>query len=125
MKHTIVAAQASATPCEDDMLRRDFLKTAMATAVLTAVLPVQARKTLAMPNEHFADVDGQHLFYSVHGAGKPLVLLHGGIDPDSFGSNLAELAKGRRVIAVHLEKSCQGQFRTGQSETGVCFFSEC
>lgn len=85
------------------MLRRDFLKTAMATAVLIAALPVQARETPAMSIEHFADVDGQHLFYSVHGAGKPLMLLHGGIDPDSFGSNLAELAKGRQVIAVHLQ----------------------
>jgi len=85
------------------MLRRDFLKTAMATAVLTATLPIQAKKTLAVPNGNFADVDGQHLFYSVHGAGKPLILLHGGIDPDSFGSNLAELAKGRRVIAPHLQ----------------------
>ncbi|WP_225561560.1 alpha/beta hydrolase [Rhodanobacter sp. DHB23] len=85
------------------MLRRDFLKTAMATAVLAAAPPVQARKTPAMSNGHFADVDGQHLFYSVHGAGKPLILLHGGIDPDSFGSNLAELAKGRQVIAPHLQ----------------------
>lgn len=85
------------------MLRRDFLKTAIATAALTAVLPVQAKKTLAMSNEHFADVNGQHLFYSVHGTGKPLILLHGGINPDSFGSNLAELAKRRQVIAVHLQ----------------------
>jgi len=85
------------------MLRRDFLKTAMATAVLAAVLPVQARKTSAMSNERFADVNGQHLFYSVHGAGKPLILLHGGIDPDSFRSNLAVLAKGRQVIAPHLQ----------------------
>src|SRR5579863_6856874 len=85
------------------MLRRDFLKTAMVTAVLTAVLPVQAKKMLAMSNEHFADVNGQHLFYSVHGSGKPLILLHGGINPDSFGSNLPELAKGRQVIAVHLQ----------------------
>lgn len=85
------------------MLRRDFLKTAMAAAVLTAALPVQARKTLAMSNGNFADVNGQHLFYSVHGTGKPLILLHGGINPDSFGSNLAELAKGRQVIAVHLQ----------------------
>jgi pimeloyl-ACP methyl ester carboxylesterase len=85
------------------MLRRDFLKTAIATAVLTAALPIQAKKTLAMSNEHFADVNGQHLFYSVHGAGKPLILLHGGIDPDSFGNNLAELAKRRQVIAVHLQ----------------------
>jgi pimeloyl-ACP methyl ester carboxylesterase len=102
-KNTITAALASSAPREDDMLRRDFLKTAMATAVLTAILPVQAKETLAMSNANFADVNGQHLFYSVHGAGKPLILLHGGINPDSFGSNLAELAKGRQVIAPHLQ----------------------
>jgi pimeloyl-ACP methyl ester carboxylesterase len=85
------------------MLRRDFLKTAAATAVLTATLPVQAKETPAMSNANFADVNGQHIFYSVHGAGKPLILLHGGITPDSFGSNRAELAKGRQVIAVHLQ----------------------
>jgi pimeloyl-ACP methyl ester carboxylesterase len=85
------------------MLRRDFLKTATATAVLTATLPIQAKETPAISNANFADVNGQHIFYSVHGAGKPLVLLHGGIDPDSFGSNLAALAKGRQVIAVHLQ----------------------
>jgi pimeloyl-ACP methyl ester carboxylesterase len=84
------------------MLRRDFLKTATAT-VLTAILPVRATETRAMSNANFADVNGQHIFYSVHGAGKPLLLLHGGIDPDSFGSNLAKLAKGRQVIAPHLQ----------------------
>ncbi|QRN53551.1 alpha/beta fold hydrolase [Dyella caseinilytica] len=56
-----------------------------------------------MSNEHFANVNGQHLFYSVHGTGKPLILLHGGIDPNSFGNNLAELAKSRQVIAPHLQ----------------------
>lgn len=108
------------------MLRRDFLKTATATAVLsgcrprptassrpsTANLPVHAEGTPAMSTAHFADVNGQHLFYSVLGAGKPLILLHGGINPDSFGSNLAELAKGRQVIAVHL----QGHGRTPDTD---------
>lgn len=85
------------------MLRRDFLTTAMATAVLAAALPLQAKKAPGASNEHFADVNGQHLFYSVHGVGKPLILLHGGIDPGSFGSNLDELARQRQVIAVHLQ----------------------
>ena len=85
------------------MNRRDFLKTATAIAVLTAIPPVQARETTTMSREYFADVNGQHIFYSVHGAGKPLILLHGGINPDSFGSNLAALAKGRQVIAAHLQ----------------------
>lgn len=85
------------------MIRRDFLKSATATAALTATLPVQAKGTRARRNAEFADVNGQHIYYSVHGAGKPLILLHGGITPDSFGDNLAELAKGRRVIAPHLQ----------------------
>jgi len=85
------------------MLRREFLETAAATAVPTATLPVQAREPSAMPNANFADVNGQHIFYDVHGAGKPLILLHGGVTPDSFGSNLAELARARQVIAVHLQ----------------------
>src|SRR5262249_51287724 len=103
MTHTITAALASSARREDDMLRRDFLKGATATAVLTAALPVQAEETPAMSDANFADVNGQHIFYSVHGAGKPLILLHGGVNPDSFGSNLAELAKGRQVIALHLQ----------------------
>src|ERR1700740_966862 len=102
MRHTITALASSARR-EDDMNRRDFLKTATATAVLTAIPPVQAKETPTMSKENFADVNDQHIFYSVHGAGKPLILLHGGINPDSFGSNLAELAKGRQVIAVHLQ----------------------
>lgn len=56
-----------------------------------------------MSKANFADVNGQPVFFSLHGAGKPLVLLHGGINPDSFGDNLAELAKCRQVIAVHLQ----------------------
>lgn len=103
VKHAITAALASSAPPEDAMLRRDFLKTAAATAVLATILPVRAKEALVASNGHFADVDGQHLFYSVHGAGKPLVLLHGGIDPESFKGNLAELAKGRQVIAPHLQ----------------------
>src|SRR5512147_2771592 len=85
------------------MLRRDFLKTAAATGALTATLPLECKETPAMPNTNFADLNGQHIFYNVQGTGKPLILLHGGIDPDSFGSNRTELAKGRQVIAVHLQ----------------------
>lgn len=85
------------------MLRREFLKIATVTTVLTAALHVQGQETPAKSDASFADVNGQHIFYSVHGAGKPLILLHGGINPDSFGSNLAELAEDRQVIAVHLQ----------------------
>ena len=94
------------------MHRRDFLKTAAATAAATAALPLECRESPATANGRFADVNGQHVFYRVQGAGKPLILLHGGVDPDSFGSNLAGLARGRRVIAPHL----QGHGRTPDTD---------
>ena len=57
----------------------------------------------------YADVNGIKLYYELHGAGKPLVLLHGGLGAiEMFGPNLPALAKGRQVIAVDL----QGHGRT-------------
>ena len=58
----------------------------------------------------YAPVDGLRMYYEVHGQGRPLVLLHGGlltIDL-SFGDLLPALAAGRRVIATEL----QGHGRT-------------
>jgi pimeloyl-ACP methyl ester carboxylesterase len=85
------------------MLRRDLPEDCHSDRSADCDPSVQAKETPAMSNANFADVNGQHVFYSVHGAGKPLILLHGGVNPDSFGSNLAALAKGRQVIAVHLQ----------------------
>jgi pimeloyl-ACP methyl ester carboxylesterase len=57
----------------------------------------------------YADVNGLSLYYSEHGSGEPLVLLHGGIGSgDMFAAILPELAAGRRVITVDL----QGHGRT-------------
>lgn len=56
-----------------------------------------------MSNLNFADVNDQHIYYDVRGAGKPLILLHGGINPDCFGGNLTALANRRQVISVHLQ----------------------
>jgi pimeloyl-ACP methyl ester carboxylesterase len=53
---------------------------------------------------NYATVNGIALYHEIHGAGEPLVLLHGGVGAsEMFGPNLAALAKGRRVIAVHLQ----------------------
>src|SRR4029079_15610780 len=48
--------------------------------------------------------DGVDYYYEIHGAGEPLLLLHGGLGSiDMFGGNvLPALAKTRRVIAVDL-----------------------
>lgn len=57
----------------------------------------------------YADVNGIKLYYEIHGTGRPLVLLHGGLGAGSmFGSNLSALAKSHQVILVDL----QGHGRT-------------
>ncbi|MGB8636382.1 MAG: alpha/beta hydrolase, partial [Rhodanobacteraceae bacterium] len=71
--------------------------------MLTADRPIRAKEKHAMPNGHFADVNGQHVIYCLHDSGKPLVVLHAGISADSFGGNLAQFARARKVIAPHLQ----------------------
>jgi pimeloyl-ACP methyl ester carboxylesterase len=53
----------------------------------------------------YASVNGLQLYYEVHGSGRPIVLLHGGlltIDLN-FGAMLKPLAANRQVIAVELQ----------------------
>ncbi len=58
---------------------------------------------MSTPNQTgYAPVNGLKLYYEVHGAGAPLVMLHGGgTGSEAFGPNIAALARGRQVIAVH------------------------
>jgi pimeloyl-ACP methyl ester carboxylesterase len=51
---------------------------------------------------HYASVNGLSMYYEVHGAGRPLVLLHGALSAigTSFGKVLPSLAKTRQVIAI-------------------------
>ena len=65
----------------------------------------------------YAPVNGLRMYYEVHGTGRPLVLLHGGlltIDL-SFGDLLPVLAAGRQVIATEL----QGHGRTADIERDI------
>jgi len=50
----------------------------------------------------YAEVHGLKMYYEIHGAGFPLVLLHGGLSAigTSFGKILPGLARGRKVIAI-------------------------
>ena len=58
----------------------------------------------------YADVNGLSLYYEEHGAGEPLVLLHGGFGAaEVMQPIIPALAAGRRVIAVDL----QGHGHTG------------
>ena len=52
----------------------------------------------------YALVNGLNLYYEIHGAGRPLVLLHGGYQTiGAIGPLLPALAQTRQVIAVELE----------------------
>ena len=57
----------------------------------------------------YADVNGINLYYEIHGTGRPLVLLHGGLGSgEMFGANLTALAAEHQVILPDL----QGHGRT-------------
>jgi len=50
--------------------------------------------------EQYAEVNGLRMYYEIHGAGKPLVLLHGAF---GYAAVYPTLAKNRQVIAVELQ----------------------
>jgi pimeloyl-ACP methyl ester carboxylesterase len=52
----------------------------------------------------YAPVNGLKMYYEVHGAGPPLLLLHGAfLTAESWGRLVPELARSRQVIAVELQ----------------------
>ena len=53
----------------------------------------------------YADINGLHLYFEVHGSGKPLILLHGGLGSgEMFGPVIPALvAGGHQVIAPDLQ----------------------
>ena len=61
--------------------------------------PISAQTTAA-PVGNYADVNGLHMYYEIHGTGQPLVLLHG-----AFGTaaSFPILSKDRQVIAIELQ----------------------
>jgi pimeloyl-ACP methyl ester carboxylesterase len=70
----------------------------------------------AQGNGHYAEVNGINLYFEMHGAGRPLILLHGGLGSgEMFGPVLAALAERHQVIAVDL----QGHGRTADIDRPI------
>lgn len=64
----------------------------------------QARVTSEGVAGSYASVNGVELYYEVHGSGRPLIMLHGGLGTiDMFGQFLPALAESRQVIGVELQ----------------------
>jgi pimeloyl-ACP methyl ester carboxylesterase len=52
----------------------------------------------------YVSVNGLEMYYEIHGTGRPLILVHGGVGAiEMFGEVLPLLAEGRQVIAVDLQ----------------------
>ena len=57
----------------------------------------------------YADVNGINLYYEIHGAGRPLILIHGGLGSgEMFGPVMPQFAAHHQVVAPDL----QGHGRT-------------
>lgn len=70
------------------------------------------------PKGDYAEVNGLRMYYEVHGAGDPLVLLHGAyMTIDSMGEVVPGLAETRQVIAVEL----QGHGRTADVDRPLTY----
>jgi len=64
----------------------------------------------------YADVNGINLYYEIHGSGRPLILLHGGLGSgEMFGPVLPALAANHQVIVVDL----QGHGRTADIDRPI------
>jgi pimeloyl-ACP methyl ester carboxylesterase len=64
----------------------------------------------------YAEVNGINLYFETHGAGRPLILLHGGLGSgEMFGPVIPALAQRHQVIAVDL----QGHGRTADIDRPI------
>jgi pimeloyl-ACP methyl ester carboxylesterase len=74
------------------------------------------RTAQAKGTGQYAEVNGINLYYEVHGKGRPLVLLHGGLmSGEMFGPVLPLLAERHQVVAVDL----QGHGRTADIDRPI------
>ena len=65
---------------------------------------VNSKATNKHARSSYASVNGLNLYYEIHGAGEPLILLHGGVGAiEMFGEVLPSLAQNRQVVAVDLQ----------------------
>ena len=80
------------------MCGRSFIAMAAAVGICLAAPAAAPAET---NQSGYASVNGLEMYYEVHGAGRPLVLLHGALMTiESSGELLPSLAETRRVIAV-------------------------
>ena len=73
--------------------------------IFSLIMIITMNRSQAQTTGNYASVNGIKMYYEIHGAGTPLVLIHGGGSTisTSFGRILPLLAKTHKVIAVELQ----------------------
>jgi pimeloyl-ACP methyl ester carboxylesterase len=85
------------------MLKRAFGISATEVMLLSAMALSQSSPA-APVKSGYAPVNGLKMYYEIHGAGEPLILMHGGVGSTGmFSAIMPTLAGSRRVIAVDLQ----------------------
>jgi pimeloyl-ACP methyl ester carboxylesterase len=89
-------------PCHSSKEIDVLLRTLIALAICLTVPVTGLAQTGAQSNQTgYASVNGLEMYYEIHSAGPPLVLLHGALMTiENFGEILPSLAKSRQVIAI-------------------------
>ena len=101
------------------MPRRSFIAISAAGSILSASAFASPQTlTSTAVKTGYAPVNGLKMYYEIHGAGEPLILLHGGVvGITMFGPNLDALSQKRKVIAVEL----QGHGRTADIDRPLSY----
>ncbi|MEL7833517.1 alpha/beta hydrolase [Fodinibius sp. Rm-B-1B1-1] len=85
------------------MPRLQILKMSGISLMLTFATSFFSKVLHAQPNKGHVSVNEVNYYYEIHGEGKPLLLLHGGVGSfEMFRPILSQLSKERQVIGVDL-----------------------
>lgn len=89
--------------------------------ILSAIFGAFITTLFGQSKTGYAQVNGIKMYYEVHGAGKPVVLVHGAFNTinTAFGQLIPALSKNHQVIALEL----QGHGRTQDIERPFSFES--
>jgi pimeloyl-ACP methyl ester carboxylesterase len=103
-------------------MKKNFKTIAFKKCVLGAImLACLSVNLFGQSKTGYAQVNGLKMYYEIHGAGKPILLLHGAFNTINmaFGQLIPELSKTRQVVAVELK----GHGRTSDNDRPFSFES--
>lgn len=100
-----------------------FVMVGLTFVLITACQPHENNHEMTIETNHtigqYADINGLHMYYEIHGNGQPLVLIHGGGSTieTSFSRMIPLLADSNQLICVEL----QAHGHTGDRPAEISF----